>query len=75
METPVIQEIVEQLRSLPGDLQWRVLEFTRALAVSGPSGVSGKRMLRFAGAVPPDDVRRMAEAIERGCERVDADEW
>ncbi len=71
----VIDEIIEQLKSLPYELQWRVLEFTRALVLSAPRGVPGHRLLRFAGAIPPDDVQRMREAIEQGCEQVDVNEW
>ena len=52
-----------------------MLEFTRALAVSTPHGVPGRQLLRFAGAISLDDVQLMREAIEQGCERVDADEW
>lgn len=38
----------------------------------GPKkGTPGKEFLRFAGTIPPDDCRRMEEAIEAGCERVD----
>ena len=75
MNTMVVDEIIEQLKSLPYELQWRVLEFARALALSVPRGVPGHRLLRFAGVIPPDDVQRMREAIEQGCEQVDVSEW
>jgi hypothetical protein len=75
MDTPIIEKVIEQLKALPQELQWRVLEFTRALAVSTPHGVPGQHLLRFAGTIPLDDVRLMREAIEQGCEQVDADEW
>ncbi|MGB9753740.1 hypothetical protein [Roseiflexus castenholzii] len=75
MSTMVIDEILDQLKFLPYELQWRVLEFTRALALSVPRGVPGHRLLRFAGAIPLDDVHRMRQAIEQGCEQVDVNEW
>jgi len=75
MDTPIIDKVIEQLKALPQELQWRVLEFTRALAVSTPHGIPGQQLLRFAGTIPLDDVRLMREAIEHGCEQVDADEW
>ncbi|MBM3333875.1 hypothetical protein FJY63_04365 [Candidatus Sumerlaeota bacterium] len=75
MNTPIMDKVIEQLRTMPCELQWRVLEFTRALAVSAPRGVSGQQLLRFAGTIPPDDVQRMREAIEQGCEQVDVNEW
>ena len=71
MDTPIIKQVVEQLRTLPSDLQRRVLEFARALAVSAPRGVPGQQLLRFAGTIPSDDVQRMSEAVEEGCERID----
>jgi len=75
MDASIVDKVVEQMNALPNELQWRVLEFTRALTLSAPRGVSGKQLLRFAGAVPRDDVRLMREAIEQGCEQVDANEW
>ncbi len=75
MNTLIVEKVVEQLRDLPYELQWRVLEFTRALAFSTPRGVPGKRLLRFAGAIPLSEVELMRLAIEQGCEQVDINEW
>lgn len=75
MNTLIVDKIVEQLQALPAELQSRVLEFAHALALSTPRGVAGKQLLPFAGAISLDDVRLMQEAIEEGCERVDANEW
>jgi len=75
MDIPIVEKVVEQLRSLPQELQWRVLEFTRALAGSASRGVAGAKLLRFAGAISPADIGIMRETIEQGCEQVDADEW
>jgi hypothetical protein len=75
MDTPIIEKVIEQLRGLPQELQWRVLEFTRALAISAPRGVPGQQLLSFAGAISPDDAQLIREAIEQGCEQVDANEW
>ncbi|MGB9723130.1 MAG: hypothetical protein ACP5OO_05980 [Chloroflexia bacterium] len=75
MNTALVEKVVEYLKGLPYELQWQVLEFTRALALSVPRGISGKRLLRFAGTIPPDDVELMRQAIEQGCERVDVNEW
>jgi len=68
-------EIVEQLDALPYELQQRVLDFARALALAVPKGVPGKQLLRFAGAIQEDDLQAMAQAIEAGCERINLDEW
>ena len=75
MDTPIVGEVIKQMKALPYEMQWRVLEFTRALALSSPHGVAGNQLLRFAGVVATDDLDRMRAAIEQGCEQVDADEW
>jgi len=75
MSTLVVDKVVEQLEGLPYELQWRVLEFTRALARSIPRGLPGRQLLRFAGAIPSNDLQIMRQAIEEGCEQVDANEW
>lgn len=75
MDTFIVEKVVEQLKVLPYELQWRVLEFTRALAISIPHGVPGQQLLRFAGAIPLEDLQLMRQAIEEGCEQVDANEW
>ncbi len=75
MKTQVVKKIIEQLNSLPYESQWRVLEFTRALALSTPHGVAGKQLLHFAGAIPSNDVELMRQAVEQGCEQVDVNEW
>ena len=75
MDTPIVGKVVEQLKALPYEMQWRVLEFTRALALSSPRGVAGHQLLRFSGVIAADDLNRMRTAIEQGCEQVDADEW
>ncbi len=75
MSTPIVDQVVEQMKTLPYELQWRVLEFTRALAISSPRGIAGRQLLRFAGTIPADDVQLMRDAIEQACEQVDANEW
>ena len=73
--TTLVDKVVDQLKTLPYEMQWRVFEFTRALAVSAPRGVPGLQLLRFAGAIPLDDLQLMRQTIEEGCERVDTNEW
>ncbi len=74
-ENATIQQIVQQLDSLPSDLQKRVYDFTLGLSRSQPKGTPGKDLLQFAGTIPPDDIEAMKQAIEEGCEQVNADEW
>ncbi|WP_446352626.1 hypothetical protein [Coleofasciculus sp. A1-SPW-01] len=75
MDTPILDKLIEQLKTMPQDLQWRVLEFARTISGSTIQGVPGRQLLRFAGSIPPDDVQLMHQAIEQDCEQVDLDEW
>lgn len=74
MNTPIIEQLLEQLKSLPQELQWRVLEFTRTLALSTPPGVPGPQLIQFAGFIPPAELDLMQQAIDEGCGQID-DEW
>ena len=75
MNISIIDEVIEQLRAMPQDLQGRVLEFARTLVQSQVRGTPGQELLHFAGSIPPDDLQLMREAIEQGCEQVDSNEW
>jgi hypothetical protein len=72
MNTVIADKVLEQLKTLPYELQWRVLEFTRALAISVPRGVPGQQLVSFAGTIPLDGLQLMHQAIEEGCEQVNA---
>lgn len=75
METVLVDKIIDQVKVLPYEMQWRVFEFSRALALSAPQGVPGKQLLGFAGTIDPEDLHLMHQAIEEGCEKVDNNEW
>ncbi|MBD2166336.1 hypothetical protein H6G04_18230 [Calothrix membranacea FACHB-236] len=75
MDTSILDQVIEQLKVMPQDLQSQVLEFARSLASSKIQGVPGWQLLRFAGAIPTEDLQLISEAIEQGCEQVDTDEW
>ena len=75
MDNLIIDKVMEQLKELPQELQWRVLEFTHGLTSANIHGVAGGQYLQFAGAIPLDDVQTMQLAIEQGCEQVDSNEW
>lgn len=70
----VKEKLLEQLNTLPSDMQHRVLDFAQALALSMPRGVPGERLIDFAGTIPACDLETMRLAIEAGCEQID-DEW
>lgn len=66
-------ELLDQLNGLPLEKQRQVLDFARKLAT--PTGKPGHEVLLFAGAINADDLSAMTEAIEDGCEQINADEW
>ena len=75
MDTPVLNEIVKKIKSLPDNLQRQVLIFVDALQISAMRGTKGNVLLEFAGTIPLDDLSSMKQAIESGCEQVDGSEW
>lgn len=70
----VTAQIVDELNSLPLDQQQKVLAFARSL-IENPTGVKGSSLLDFAGTIPTEQLSQMQIAIEKGCERIDTDEW
>jgi len=75
MSSAIKTKVIEQLDTLPENLQRQVLEFVQALQVFVRQGVPGKQLLQFAGAIPLDDLESMRQTIESGCEQVDLNEW
>jgi hypothetical protein len=75
MDASITKEIVERMHELPAAQQQLVLEIVRSLASQRPQGVPAKDLLPFAGVISAEDAREMADAIEEGCERVDANAW
>ena len=75
MEISIVDRVTEEVKTLAPELQLRVLEFARALAVSTPRGVPGRQLLQFTGELTAEDAKLMRDAIEQGCERVDSHEW
>jgi len=66
IDPAVRDEMFKQLENLPADMQRRVVEFVRALALSQPKGIPGPDLLRFAGTLTPEDAAEMKRAIEEG---------
>jgi hypothetical protein len=63
-------EVIEGIRAVAGENLW-----TDVFGDEGPADRPGHGILALAGAIPPEDLRRMEQAIEAGCERVDESEW
>jgi hypothetical protein len=75
MALPVLNQIIDQVKALPDNLQHQVLAFVRSLRSAAGRGTPGLMLLQFAGGISMDDVDRMREAIESDCEQVEGNEW
>ena len=73
--TSVIDQIVEELKTLPQEMRRQVLSYARTRADGKAQGMPGRALLRFLGMISSEDAKTMEEEIETGSERVDADEW
>jgi hypothetical protein len=60
------RELLDQLNGLPLEKQRQVLDFARALARA--AGTAPCELLRFGGAINPEDLIAMSAAIQEGCE-------
>ena len=75
VDAAIEQELSTCLGRLPVEQQRQVLEFARKLTTPPLQGVRGSTLLQFAGTIDQSDLEAMSQAIEDGCERIDADEW
>ena len=75
VDATIEQELSTCLGRLPVEQQRQVLEFARNLTTSPLQGVRGSTLLQFSGTIDESDLEAMSQAIEDGCERIDADEW
>jgi hypothetical protein len=69
MNSYIIEKVIDQSKVMPREMQWRVLEFTRALNHSTPRGVPGQQLLSFAGAISQEDVKLINDVLEQNFER------
>ena len=68
------KELLEQIEKLTPGQQKQVLDFALELSGELPEGTPIKELLKFAGTIPPEDLERMKQAIEEGCEQVHVSE-
>ena len=75
IERSLQDDLLKEVEQLPSAMQQRVLDFARALAESAPQGVSGERLLQFAGMMTPDEAQEFLQSIDEDCERIEPGEW
>ena len=69
------EELVKEMDQLPPPLQRKVVNYAHSLTQPRPRGTPAKQLLKFAGILSPEEAKAMMDAIEEGCERIDANEW
>ena len=74
MSADLPSQIHSELAGLDAAKQRQVLAFVRTLK-QAPRGILGSELKEFAGTLSEADARSMIDAIEAGCEQVDADGW
>ncbi len=64
-------EILKKITLLEKSQQNNVLLYIKSLL----KGHSKKNLLKFAGIINPEDIKRIESAIQSGCESIDKNEW
>ena len=68
-------ELLEQIEKLTLSQQNQVFGFVLGFSGDLPNGTPLKKLLKFAGTIPSDDLEQMKQAIVEGCEHVYESEW
>ena len=71
----VRHELLTWLEKLSPLQQKQVLDYTRDILGEPRQLTPGKNLLQFAGAISPEDLEIMMQAIEEGCGQVYESEW
>ena len=71
------EELLRNFDRLSPAKQQELLAYACSLSESAPGlkGTPGKELINFGGGIEPDDLARIAQAIEEDCERVDRSAW
>jgi len=68
MDTSIVDKVVEQLKALPSELQWRVLGvYTRSIPFCSAWRLWKTTTSALPEQCPLSDVKLMREAIKQGC--------
>jgi len=72
------RRVIERLDDLNVEGKRKVLDFSERLSSRGEPQVqrdTRAALLRYAGTISKEDLDRISEAIEEGCEKVDEEGW
>lgn len=71
----ITERLLHDIQSLPEESKVKVLAYVQALRAQASKPTTGLAMTRFAGVITGDDAALMKSAIEKDCERIDAQCW
>jgi hypothetical protein len=69
------EQILTDLDQLSPEQQKRAAELVHGLVAPWPRGASIADLLKLAGTLDSETAGEMMEVIEKGCGRVDLNEW
>jgi hypothetical protein len=75
IDVAIQSDLLREVSQLTPPQQRRVVEYAHSLVTSRPRGTPGRQLLKFAGILSAEEAKAMMDAIEEGCERVDANGW
>ncbi|GJG88155.1 hypothetical protein tb265_33360 [Gemmatimonadetes bacterium T265] len=64
------REVIAGIHAVAGKNLW-----TDVFGDGTARSSTGHGIVALAGTIPPEDLRRMEQAVEEGCERVDESGW
>lgn len=74
LDSTIQNDLLKEVLQLPPQLQRKVVEYAHSLTEPVPRGISGDKLLRFAGTMTEEEANEMMEAVE-DCRRIDPNEW
>ncbi len=74
------RRVLKNLDALDHSSKLEVLNLSEELSSRARTEAESKRdtraaLLEYAGTIPEEDLERISEAIEEGCEKVDEEGW
>jgi hypothetical protein len=74
---PLRDELLRNLEKLSPEKQGELVAFARSLTESAlpVRGTKGKDLVGFSGAIAPNDLEKIGQAIQEDCEQVDRSAW
>lgn len=67
------KQLLNYFHSLPSPEQTKVLKYLKSLLKK--RDLSNENLLNLAGSISSEDIGLMKDAIEKGCEKIDKNEW